>query len=473
MKPRFLLRDQVLLRAQRPLRRAPLCVALVLAGCSVPVVTPDPRQEVSARFAGAIPDAAQGLDLDWWSRLEDPQLSALLVLAQDGSPDLHSAAANVLQARAEARETGADLYPSVTGQASATRSETDGQGVAETTTALLDASWEVDLFAKAATAAQASRLRARASEADFAGAYVTLSAEVADSYYDYRACKLSEDIYRAALASQRQTLRATEDLVTSGLSASSDRALARANVASAEISLETQKTDCAVTLQSIATLVGSPQARVREILSAGGGLPEARPFRVSGVATDVLRQRADVLSAELGFAAAMKDLKVAQAGMYPSLSLGGSVTLSDPTGWSFGPALSLPIFSGGAARASVRATNAQALVAAETYRATVLTAVEEVENALTRLSAANRNLSSAQTLVSQYQSYFNAMDADWQAGGISLLDREEARRQVQSARLTRITQRETLLRQWIALYKAVGGGWDRAPLPTPIAAKDM
>ena len=110
-------------------------------------------------------------------------------------------------------------------------------------------------------------------------------------------------------------------------------------------------------------------------------------------------------------------------------------------------------------RASVGVANADALIAAESYRSSVLTAVSEVDGALTRLAATQANLTSAETLVQQYQAYFESVDEDWRAGGASLLDREEARRQVQTARITRISQRQALMVQWITLYKAVGGGW--------------
>lgn len=99
----------------------------------------------------------------------------------------------------------------------------------------------------------------------------------------------------------------------------------------------------------------------------------------------------------------------------------------------------------------MRATNANALIAAESYRPTVLTAVPKVEGALTRFAAAHANLDSAERLVAQFQAYFDAMDKDWRTGVASLLDREDARRQVQSARITRIIQRQTVLSQSITL----------------------
>ena len=438
-----------------------LVATLLLAGCSVPLVDPDPRQQVSAAFQSPAASGAAAIDMDWWQRLGDPQLTQLLVRARETSPDLRSAAASVMAARSQARQTGAGQWPELTGNASSTFSDSEGTQRATSQSGSLDASWEIDLFGRLTNDTKAETLRARSEEFAYAGAYVSLAAEVADYYVQYRACRGTEAIYTQALSSQRQTLSVTQELADAGLSPRSDLSLARANVASAEISLRDQAADCQLTAQALATAAGISQGEVQRILSQGGGMPAARGFRVSAVPSDMLRQRSDVASAELDFAAALLDVRVAKTDLYPSLKLSGDITLTDPTGWSFGPALSLPIFNGGESAAGVRLANADALSAAESYRSTVLGAIEEVENALTQLDAARRNLGSAETMVGQYQAYFDAIDADWRAGGTTLLDREDARRQVQNAEITRLSQRQAQLRQWIALYKAVGGGWQR------------
>ncbi|QOL80374.1 efflux transporter outer membrane subunit [Pseudooceanicola spongiae] len=433
--------------------------ACLLAGCSVPLIRPNAQQTVAEQYSTAKPAGSAALDVNWWSRIGDPQLTELLSLAQTNSPDLRSAAASVMSARAQAGQSRADFFPSVTGQASSTVSDSDAGRRSETSSMLLDASWEVDLLGRVRNASRADITRAEAEEMSYAGSYVSLAAEVADDYVEYRACRLAEADYREARASQQETLEATRSLVDAGMSANSDLSLAGANVASAQINLTQQHADCQIAAQSLAKAVGVSQGQIDAILAKGGGLPKAKPFQVAAVPADMLRQRPDVIEAEKRFAASLLDLKVAQANLYPSLTLGGSVTLSDATSWSFGPALSLPILDGGASKSKVRVANADALTAAESYRSAVLTAVAEVEGALTRLAAARANVASAESLVQQYQAYFDAVDEDWKAGGASLLDREEARRQVQSARITRITQRRTLLGQWITLYKAVGGGW--------------
>jgi len=437
------------------MRRHILALAL-LAGCSPVLPAPDAQQPVAPSYATPVPQAQAALDMDWWSQTGDAQLTALLAQAHAANPDLRMAAAQVMAARARAGQDAAGLWPSVSGQAAVTANDT-----AQTRSAALDASWEIDLFRKTLHAAEAERLRADAEATAYAGAYVSLSAEVADLYLQYRACRLTEHVYRDAVTSQTDTTDATSGLATAGLRAGSDLALARAGQASARISATSQAAECRVLALSLGSLTGAPQDQVDAILAKGGDLPRTRAFRVSTVPADILRQRPDIAEAEAKFAASLLDLGVAQADLYPALSLNGSLTLTGEKGWSFGPALSIPILDGGQRRAAVRVADADAIVAAETYRGKVLSAVAEAETALTRLNTARANLAQAGTLVAEYDTYFAAVDTDWQAGRVSLLDREEARRQVQSARISQISQRLLEARQWIALYKALGGGWQR------------
>ena len=443
-----------------------LVVACALGGCGVPLIRPDATQTVAARHGTEPQEGGETLDMQWWSRLGDPQLTESLALSRAHSPDLRSAAASVMSARARAGQSRADLYPDVTATASLAATETDVEGRTDGSYVLLDARWEIDLFGRVRDGVRAARTRARAEEIAYAGSRVSLAAAVANAYVDYRACELAEAEYRDALASQRETVTATRSLVDAGIGAPADLALARAGVAGAEIDLETRRADCKVAVQSLAQVVGVSRERIEATLAEGGGLPLARAFRVSSVPADTLRRRPDVIEAEERFAASLLDLEVARADLYPALTLGGSVTATSSSTWSFGPALSLPILDGGASRAGVRVANADALIAAERYRSTVLAAAAEVDGALARLAAARANLDSADALVRQYQAYFDAIDEDWKAGGVSLLYREDARRQVRSARITRIDQRRALLAQWIALYEAVGGGWTP---PTPSA----
>lgn len=448
-----------------------LVATAILAGCAVPIMTPDAQQTVSAQFVTPIPAGSIELDTNWWARFNDPQLKALLELARTQSPDLRTAAANVISARATARKSGADLFPALSGSASHSISGSDTLSRNTSNYIGLDASWEIDLFSKALSQTKADKTRADAEAVTYAGAYVTLSSEVADYFVQYRACREVEYIYRQALGSQRKTLSATSDLVKAGISALGEQSLARANVASALININTQSAECQLVAQRLAVIVGVGQSEINTLLSKGNSLPSPKGFRVTSVPADLMRQRPDIIAAELEFSASLEDIRVAQADRYPALTLSGTLELSNLKSWNFGPALSLPIFQGGARKANVTKAYATAVTAGESYRSTVLEAVSEVEAALTQLNAARSSAGQASSAVADYRSYFNSVDKNWQAGGETLLNREEARRQVQNAQITEVNQCEQRLRQWIALYKAMGGGWQVSktkPHITPI-----
>lgn len=427
-----------------------LLMALTLAGCAAGN-PPLPRQEVSARFTSPLPQG-ETAGPDWFARFGDPSLNELQTLARANNPDLRSAAATVAKARAVEAGSLADLWPAASASASQTRADTgttQAQGI--------DASWEIDLFGGLASTAKADRASRRAEDLAYAGADISLMAEVADDYVQYRACRLEEAIYRETLASQKGTQEATGSLSAAGLSASADTALAGAGVATAAISLESQRATCRVLAQSLATVTGVAQEKVDAILARGGGLPRASAFRITAVPADALRQRPDVLEAEADLATAMAKVGTARAALWPSLTLNGAVGLSDG-GWSFGPVVNLPLFNGGG-QTALRGAKADAVIAGETWRKTILSAVAEIEGALTQLNAARRNAAEAATAAKGYADYFAAVDANWQAGGDTLLNRESALRNLQTARLTEVQEREAQLRQSIALYKAVGGGW--------------
>ncbi|RYE66076.1 MAG: hypothetical protein EOP17_12240, partial [Rhizobiaceae bacterium] len=188
---------------------------------------------------------------------------------------------------------------------------------------------------------------------------------------------------------------------------------------------------------------------------------------------DVLRQRPDVNALEAEVAATISDVGAAKADLYPSLSLSGSISISQSTvtgrsvPWSFGPALSVPLLDGGARRAAVRSAVADYDIAVANYKSGVLGAVAEVETALLRVDTALRRIADAKSAADNYQRYFRAVDQNWASGGVSILDREEARRSAQSAAITLIEIRRDAVQYWIALYKALGGGWS---IPTAAAS---
>ncbi|SCW74051.1 efflux transporter, outer membrane factor (OMF) lipoprotein, NodT family [Ancylobacter rudongensis] len=448
-------------------------IGLCLSGCAAfPELRPADVRLPDTWHATRPHDGSTSELVTWWGTFNDPSLIALIRLAQDENPTVASAVADIERARATLASEQANLFPVLDGSASATRSGTDGSSsnrVAAGTLSSggLDASWEVDLFGKVRQKTEAAGLRVDQRVDDWYDTRVSLAAEVADYYVQYRACRQLENAYSVELTSQRETIRATETAAASGLTSSADLALARASAASSSSTLTAQRTECNVLIISLAQVTGGDEAAVRRLLAQGKpGLPAPKSFQITAVPAEALRQRPDINALELEVAAAVADVGAAKADLYPSLSLAGSVTISSSTltgaalPWSFGPALTIPLFDGGARRATVMGAIADYDTAAANYKSGVLSAVAEVETALVRIDSTRRRISDASSAARNYRTYFNAIDTNWRAGGVSLLDREEARRAAQSSEISLIEIRRDAVRYWIALYKALGGGWD-------------
>lgn len=446
---------------------------LTLAGCTV---GPDyHRPQLTAPAAWVAPKPHGGEDgrlIGWWDRFNDPILTRLQKLAEDNSPTLEQAVARIDQARATLSGNRAQGLPTVTGSGSYTRSGQNG-GEAQAVTMEgeqfgADASWEIDLFGKVRRNSEAAKARVEARIDDWHDARVSLAAEVADTYVQLRGCEQLAALYRQQAQSQNETARLTRINADAGFTAPTDAALADASAASVRSSLADQVAQCDLLVKSLTSLTAMDEAALREMLGSGSGvLPQPTALDVASVPADVLRQRPDVASSERELAASSAEIGVAVAELYPSLSLGGSISVGGgTTSWSFGPSLSLPLFDGGKARAGVRSARAGYDLQFATYRETVRAAVLEVEQALVRLDAARSREADAARAAQGYQANFNAIDRLRQVGNASMIDRESARRNALDAERTLVDLRTAQVRYWIALYKALGGGWDAAASAT-------
>ena len=461
-----------------PCRRRTVQVAWLiglaaLTGCAT--VGPNhqaPTAAVPSQWSGLSPHGGDLRQLgDWWQRFNDPLLVRLQQVAERDSPSLAAAWANVEGARAALRSASAGALPSVSAAGSVTRARQSGVPIATSSTGSVDASWELDLVGKLRRSVESAQAQTEARGGDWHDARVTLAAEVASTYVEYRACGLLVDVYDKALASTVQTTQATQSLVRAGLSPDTDVALAQATQASTTSALLGQRTQCELLAQSLSNLTGLPDAELRPMLATGtaqahSALPTAPSFAVDRVPADVLRQRPDLAVRERDLAAASAKVGIAMAALYPSLQLGGSVGLtavgaSSSSLWSFGPSLSLPVFDGGTRQAAVASARAGHELAYAQWRDAVRNAVTEVEKALLRLADAQQRVVQADRAAQAYRHYLSGAEAERRAGTISLLTFEEARRQSLSAQLDLIGLQRDQVTDWIALYKALGGGWDR------------
>lgn len=464
--------------ARPPARLGAAALSIALAGCAIAPETPPPAQIASPRWSAPLPhDGSPEALAGWWARFGDPALGALIESAQRDSPTLEQAAQRIFEARANARIAGAARWPALDARATATRGNTllIAAGSASPSTmssATLDAAWEIDLFGAARNQAAAARARAEGAETQWHAARVSLAAEVADAYTGVRACEALLEIEQAQSQSLARSAELTRQKVEAGFESPGNGALARASAAESRARAVAQRAECDAAIQLLAMLCAMPEARLRPLLVAGRArLPEPSAFEVPAIPAQVLLQRPDLAAAEQAVAAAAADVGVAEADRYPRISLTGSIgrtalriggnTLSGNS-WSIGPSLLLPLFDAGRRGAAVDAARARMHAARADWHARALAAVREVEEALVRLDAAGERMDDVNRAVDGYETFLAAATTQWEVGVGSLLDLEQARRNVRAARAALVQTRRERVVSWLALYKAVGGGWQPA-----------
>ncbi|MBT9491096.1 MAG: efflux transporter outer membrane subunit [Paucibacter sp.] len=468
----------------KPEFRPPLLVvALVmgLAGCATsqpPVEAITQAEQAPPAWVAPLPHGGQEQSLqDWWAQLDDPLLAQLISQTQALSPSLQQAVARIKQARAQAAQAGSGLWPGINLNASVQGQRLpliSGVPTQTLSTASLDAGWEIDLFARVRQQRDAAEARAQASELDWHAARVSLAAEVAQSYVSLRACERLQQISEADAQAMGRLSQWAADKLKVGLESSGAAALLQAAAADSQNRLLSQRADCDILIKGLVSLSGQPEAELRgQLAPAFARLPSTAGLMVAQLPADSLRQRPDLAALQRQLMAAWSERGAAEAGRYPQLQLGGSISVSalqisgggrvDGSGWSFGPSLSLPIFDAGARLAQVDAAQARFDENLAGYRGAVLQAVREVEEALVRLDSAQQRERFAQGSADGYQRSALATADSWRAGLASAAELEQARRLTLNAQSALVQVQAARLAAWFSLYKASGGGWSPTP----------
>jgi NodT family efflux transporter outer membrane factor (OMF) lipoprotein len=463
----------------------------VLTGCMVgPAYRPPGTAalKIPAAWHAMLPHDGSMVELArWWGQFDDPVLSSLIEAAQADSPTVDSAVARLRQARATRSGSIAALLPKVDGSGSFNRSNENTQAVTSsnvnqpttlesgelnTTRGALQASWEVDLFGKTRRHVQADSARIEAGVANWHDARVSVAADVADAYSRTRVCEALIEAEQDEQRSRIKTDAVTKLRVQAGFLAPDDAALPQASMAEGEESLTRQRSECEQDRNELVALSGLSRDELDARLRAGYAVvPVPRDGAVTAVPAQAIEQRPDIRSAERSLAAASAEIGEAMAARLPSLSLTGSIEVDQyhVTGqslmlrpWSFGPALSLPIFDGGSGAANVEAARGRYDEALANYKQKVRQAVMEVENALVRVNSSVQREQASLVAEANYQRYSEATERRFQTGGRDVLEVETARRQYVTGRRSVAEARLERAQAWIALYRAVGGGWQQA-----------
>ncbi|MBB3609170.1 efflux transporter outer membrane subunit [Rhizobium sp. BK602] len=473
-----------------PLAAVLLCTS-VLTGCVVgpdyekpTVAMPSHWSRQASSKQGAAPDLSQ-----WWKQLRDPTLNALIEEAVQTNLDVATAKAKIREARATYREQKGALLPTAEATASATRNRTaasDGSAASIYSEYQpgFDASWELDLFGGNKRSAEAARRGVEAAEEDLRDTLVTLVGDVATYYVQAREYQALRDLAQRTAVSQRKTASLTQEQYKAGTVTAVDAANADGQASSTEADIPSYQISYVEALHKLAVLLGKPPAALDERLKKTAPIPQP-PLKVStGIPATILTSRPDVRLAERQLAQYTAKIGVAEANRYPSISLTGSITSSatdiadlgrkSTIGWSFGPTVTIPIFQGGQLKAAVDVAKAERDQYYIAYQSVVLTAMQDVEDAIVSLT--QEKLKNAK-LAASAASYRRASALSRElnkAGATDFLDVLDAERSLYSAESSLIQSKASIATNYISLNKALGGGWDgEIDSSTPVVADKM
>ena len=455
-------------------------MALALAGvwlASGCLLGPDyarPPLETPAKYgAETAPQGEVSLDTEWWKLFDDPTLTALEEQARAANQDLQLAIARVAEARATARISQSEFFPTVTldpffqaGRNSANGLSPDTPRHATDYSVPFDLSYEVDLWGRVRRSFESATADARASENDYGVVALTLAADVASTYFAIRSLDAQSETLAESADVFADQLRVVDARQRAGIVSELDVAQAKTQLASTQGRQADVRRQRAEAVHALAVLCGRPAAAFSV---AQQTLDLAPPEIPAGVPSRLLEHRPDVLEAEQRLVAANAEVGVADALFFPQLRLTGAAGLEsidsgdllqwESRVWSAGPSVSVPVFEGGRLRANLAGAQARYDEQVAAYRQTVLGAFRDVEDALVGVrlraeqaaavaDAADSSRRAAAIARSQYDhgiaDYLQVIVAQ-----SAHLELELQAMQLEQARLDAAVQ----------LVKAIGGGW--------------
>jgi outer membrane protein, multidrug efflux system len=476
---------------------AAVLLIVTVVGCMVGPDYRPPAMKFPTHWDGNDQQAKQAenqedkIDLaTWWQSFDDPILNQLVAQALSSNLDEEIALARVREERAYVVISRAGLFPSVDTSGSYTRQRYSANTPFGFFPQLLprdeniyeagfDASWELDVFGGIRRGVEASKADLAASIENSRDVRVTLLAEAARDYVEVRALERRIQIAKANSRDQSESLRLAQARFEQGFAPELDVFQARSLLETTQAQVPELESELAQTVHRIGVLLGREpdalQAELSDVAPIPGiADPDAIEVRIpAGLPSDLLRRRPDIRAAERQIAAATARVGVATADLYPKFSITGtagleSISVSDfffgtSRMWQAGPTMTWPIFEGGRIRAYIEVRNAQEEQALLSYRKTVLIALAEVEDALVAYAKERtRHQALAASAEDFKRSQLLALDR-YEEGYDTYLDVLEAQRSLYNAQDSLAQSDQQTIDDLIAIYKALGGGWQTDP----------
>jgi NodT family efflux transporter outer membrane factor (OMF) lipoprotein len=461
---------------------------LVLSGCKVGPDFAAPQSETPAAWVGTLKTPAgvawktnrPPADLaQWWRGFNDPELTALVQAALQTNLDLQLAEAALRQARAARGVVAGGLWPGVTASGSYVRQHSGAAtagppGDHNFYQAGLDALWELDIFGGVRRNVESANANIQALREDLRDVQVSLAAEVALNYLELRGFQQQIAVAQDNLKAQEHTAGITRQKFDAGFVSALDVANADAQVASTKSVIPVLEASARQRIYALGVLLTRPPGALLKELSGAGPLP-VTPLAVPlGLPSDLLRRRPDIRAAEARLHAATAQVGVAVADFFPKFSLTGSLSYQNSlvedlfAGGSrfssFGPAASWPIFQGGSIAANVRMQKALRDQSYIAYQKTVLSALQDVESALVAFDKEWDHRTFLSNAVTANRKAVSLSMQLYSQGQTDFLNVLNAQRSLFAAEDALVQSNESTATDLIAVYKALGGGWEDEPL---------
>ena len=453
-------------------RALAVSVAALLAGCAVgpnyrPVETAAPGAWTGPSAAGAPVDLST-----WWDSFSDPKLTALVEQALTSNLDLQLAEARLREARGTRGVVAGGLWPSADAVAGYRRTNLPAHAARDLYQTGLDALWEVDIFGGTRRQVESATANILAAEERLHDVQVSLAAEVALNYVRLRRDQQQIAIAQSNLQAQSHTAELTRQRYDAGFVSGLDVANADAQVATTQAAIPVLQAAAQQSVYALSVLLGRQPADLLPELSETESIPLTPPEVPAGLPSDLLRRRPDIRQAEAELHAATAQIGVATADWFPKFSLTGSLNwqadkLADlytgaARSWSLGPSVNWSIFQGGSVLANIRVQEALRDQSFITYQKTVLAALQDVENALIAYAKEWEHGKALHDAVVANRKAVNLATQLYTQGQSDFLNVLVAQRALYLSEQAYVQSTSSTAIDLIALYKALGGGWEPA-----------
>ncbi|HSE86146.1 MAG TPA: efflux transporter outer membrane subunit [Candidatus Binatia bacterium] len=473
-------------------RVATAALIFLAAGCAVGPDYQKPDLAVRAAWTEAQQKGVDVRSADlarWWSAFNDPLLNSLVERAVRSNLDLRLAEARIREARASRAVTASGAWPTVDVSGSYTRNRASDNAIGAPAQGAVvapsggganldqnlyrsgfDANWEIDVFGGVRRSVEAADATLEATVEDRRDVLVTLLGEVAKNYIDLRGFQRQLAVARVNLKTQQDTLELTQVRFQAGLASDLDVAQQEAQVNTTASQIPTLESSLKQAAYGLDVLLGLEPGGLWNELAKETEIPGLPPEVLVGLPSDLLRRRPDIRRAERQLAAATAQVGAATADLFPKFFLTGvaglqSVSASDWINggsrfWSIGPRITWPVFDAGRIRANIEVRNAQQEQALTQYEKSILNAFRDVETALVNYAneqARYRSLTEAVAANRRAVTMANELYIRGLNDFLNVLDTQRSLYVTESA----LTQSQaTMATNLVALYKALGGGWE-------------